>query len=96
MRAAAPVAILCSSCSPSSAAALDPSYRSAVASLMRRQSHNPEDPAQFIATTFKQARKGWDGGGGGRGMEGVSHCYLLKELLYGTCPPIGGGVTVTC
>lgn len=33
-------------------AALDPQYRTSVAALLRKQSHDERSPAQFIITTF--------------------------------------------
>ncbi|KAG2481917.1 hypothetical protein HYH03_019126 [Edaphochlamys debaryana] len=33
-------------------AALDPQYRTTVAAMLRRQAHDPRNPAQFIVTTF--------------------------------------------
>ncbi|KAG2449553.1 hypothetical protein HYH02_005087 [Chlamydomonas schloesseri] len=33
-------------------AALDPQYRTTVAAMLRRQAHDPTNPAQFIVTTF--------------------------------------------
>jgi structural maintenance of chromosome 3 (chondroitin sulfate proteoglycan 6) len=33
-------------------AALDPQYRTTVAAMLRKQAHDPRNPAQFIVTTF--------------------------------------------
>ena len=35
-------------------AALDPTYRAAVARLIKKQAHDPASPSQVISTTFKQ------------------------------------------
>jgi structural maintenance of chromosome 3 (chondroitin sulfate proteoglycan 6) len=41
-------------------AALDPQYRTTVAAMLRKQAHDPRNPAQFIVTTFHpQVVGGW-------------------------------------